>query len=191
MRITATRLNGAFFVELERKTDNRGFFARSWCREEFRAHGLETDISQCNVGFSHRAGTLRGIHLQVPPHEEIKLVRCVRGMIYDVIVDLRPDSATFCQWISAQLTADNHLMLYIPQGFGHGYQTLTDNAEIVYQTSESYHPESSTGIRYNDPAFGFRWPLPVRSISPHDERWPDFDVAVARAMNVTAPGGAL
>ncbi|MBM4089310.1 MAG: dTDP-4-dehydrorhamnose 3,5-epimerase [Planctomycetes bacterium] len=190
MRFTETTLPGAFLVELDQWVDDRGFFARSWCRREFAARGLNADFVQCNIGFSRHAGTLRGIHLQLAPHAEAKLVRCCRGSIHDVVVDLRPGSPTFRQWIGTELTADNHRMLYVPEGFGHGYQTLEDDTEIVYQTSEYYHAAHATGVRYDDPAFAFRWPLTVTRISDADRRWPSFDPGTWTGANVEPAGGA-
>lgn len=174
MKFTETRLPGAFMIELEPKTDERGFFARSWCHDEFSAHGLSIRVVQCNIGYSTRAGTIRGIHYQQDPHAEAKVVRCTSGALYDVIIDLRCESPTYGKWHACKLSAAGRNMIYIPEGFGHGYQTLADNTEIFYQTSEFYHPESATGVRYDDPAFGIDWPLEVTSISETDRSWPDF-----------------
>ncbi len=176
MIFTEIDIPGAFTVEFEEKTDDRGFFARSWCEREFAALGLANKIVQCNVGYSTRAGTLRGIHYQDAPHAETKVVRCTRGAVYDVIVDVRPDSPTYGKWSGRELTADNRLMLFIPEGFGHGYQTIENDTEIFYQTSEFYHPESATGIRYDDPAFVINWPLPITAISDTDRSWPDYQL---------------
>ena len=176
MKFMETELAGAFIIELEQKTDPRGFFARAWCKDEFSAAGLVNDIVQCNIGFSERAGTLRGIHYQQAPHGEAKVVRCTRGSVFDVIIDVRPDSLTFGKWSGHELDADDRLMLFIPEGFGHGYQTLEDDTEIFYQSSEFYHPESAVGIRYNDPAFAIHWPLEVTSISEADRTWPDYQL---------------
>jgi dTDP-4-dehydrorhamnose 3,5-epimerase len=170
-----TPLKGAFLIEPERLEDERGFFARTFCRKEFEAHGLNPDIAQCSVSFNRRKGTLRGMHFQAAPHAEDKVVRCADGAIYDVIVDLRPDSPTFRHWIAAELTAENRRMFYIPAGFAHGFQTLQDNVEILYQMSESYHPESARGARWDDPAFGITWPeTSERIISARDKAWGDF-----------------
>jgi len=170
-----TRLKGAFIIELEQLKDERGFFARAWCQKEFEAHGLTPRLVQCNISFNKRRGTLRGMHYQAAPYEEAKLVRCTRGAVYDVIIDLRPDSPTYKQWIGVELTADNRRMLYVPEGFAHGYQTLTDNAEVFYQVSQFYSPESERGVRWNDPAFGIEWPeADVRIISAKDQSWPDY-----------------
>jgi len=159
MIFVETKLSGAFVIELERLEDERGFFARSFDEKEFAARGLAARWVQCNVSFNKKKGTLRGMHYQVAPHAEAKLVRCTMGAIYDVIIDLRPDSPTFKQWVAFELSADNRRMLYIPEGFAHGFQTLTDNSEVFYQMCESYHPESARGVRWNDPTFAIEWPL--------------------------------
>lgn len=174
MRFRETALKGAFIIELDKHEDERGFFARAWCQREFLAHGLNPRLVQCNVSFNRRRGTLRGMHYQVAPHEEAKLVRCTRGAIYDVIIDLRPDSPTFMQWLAVELTADNYRMLYIPEGFAHGFQTLQDHTEVFYQMSEFYAPECARGIRWNDPAFAISWPPAERLISERDQQYPDF-----------------
>ena len=174
MNFTETRLPGAFIVEPELGTDERGFFARIWCQREFAAHGLNPRLVQCNLSGNARAGTLRGLHYQVAPYEEAKLVSCLRGAICDVIVDLRPDSPTFRAWLAVELTAANRRMLYISEGFAHGFQTLEDDTEVCYQMSEFYAPEAARGLRWNDPAFGIRWPLPVKIISERDRNYEDF-----------------
>jgi len=174
MIFTPTELNGAYLVGLKRIEDVRGFFARAWCRKEFTDHGLNPDLEQINVAFSHRRGTLRGMHFQESPHAEAKLVRCTRGALYDVIIDLRPASPTFRRWLGVELTADNRQMLYVPEGSAHGYQTLADETEMYYQTTEFYVPQAARGVRYNDPAFAVKWPLPVAVISEADQKWPDF-----------------
>jgi dTDP-4-dehydrorhamnose 3,5-epimerase len=174
MEFTKTRLRGAFLIGFNRIEDHRGFFARGWCCEEFAKHGLP-DMVQLNVAFSHKQGTLRGLHYQEPPHQESKLARCTRGAIFDVIVDLRPGSPTRREWIGLELTAQNGLMLYAPEGCAHGYQTLTDDAEMYYMTSTRYSPAAARGVRHDDPAFGIAWPLPVSAISEADEQWPDYD----------------
>ena len=158
MLFTETHIRGVFLIELERQVDERGFFSRAWCQQEFVAHGLNPHIAQCNTSFNPRKGTLRGLHYQAAPHAEDKLVRCIRGAIYDVVVDLRTDSPTLHQWFGAELTADNRHMLYLPVGCAHGYLTQTDDAEIFYQVSRAYHPDSSRGVRWNDPAFAIGWP---------------------------------
>jgi dTDP-4-dehydrorhamnose 3,5-epimerase len=174
MEFIETKLSGAFLVSLQKIEDRRGFFARGWCRDEFSEHGLTSDMTQLNVGFSHRRGTLRGLHYQVPPHQEAKLIRCTRGAIFDVIVDLRPDSPTRGRWFGAELTDENALMVYVPEGFAHGYQTLTDNTETYYLTSARYAASAARGVRYNEPAFGISWPLPVSVVSDADAGWPDY-----------------
>jgi dTDP-4-dehydrorhamnose 3,5-epimerase len=174
MIFTATPLLGAFVVEPERQEDHRGFFARVWCHREFEEHGLNGRVVQVNVGFTLRKGGLRGVHFQLRPKQEVKIVRCTMGALYDVIVDLRLGSPTYRQWIGVELTAQSRRMLYVPAGCAHGYQTLTDNTEMYYQTSEDYTPELARGVRYDDPAFGIAWPLPVTSISDTDRSWPDF-----------------
>jgi len=170
-----TALAGAFIIEIEKREDERGFFARAWCQEEFEAHGLNTRWVQANLAFSKKKGTLRGLHFQVGPYEEIKLMRCIRGAIYDVILDLRSESPTYMQWLGVELTADNHKMLYVPEGFAHGYQSLADNTEVFYPVSQFYTPGSERGVRWNDPAFGIEWPVTQNAIlSEKDKSWPDF-----------------
>jgi dTDP-4-dehydrorhamnose 3,5-epimerase len=174
MIFTETKLKGAYIIDIKRIEDQRGFFGRAWCQEEFEAHNLNPHAVQMNVGFSIKKGTLRGMHFQKAPWEEAKLARCTLGAIYDVIIDLRPDSPTHKQWLGVELSADNHRMLYIPEGCAHGYQTLTDNAEMYYLTTQFYAAEFAAGVRYNDPAFGIVWPIPVEVISEKDEIWPDY-----------------
>jgi dTDP-4-dehydrorhamnose 3,5-epimerase len=167
-------LEGAFVIEPEKRQDERGFFARTWCQREFEVHGLSPRFVQSNVSFNKRKGTLRGMHYQAAPHEEAKLVRCTRGAIYDVVVDLRPESPTFKRYVTVVLTAENHKMLYVPEGFAHGFQTLEDDTEIFYQMSEFYAPEYARGFRWNDPTFGVQWPLAERIISDRDQSYLDF-----------------
>jgi dTDP-4-dehydrorhamnose 3,5-epimerase len=174
MRFQPTNLKDAWLIELEPARDSRGFFARTFCVEEFAAHGLETSYPQHSISFSHRQGTLRGMHFQRQPHSEVKLVRCLRGAIWDVIIDIRPDSPTFCSWQWFELSEHNNRQLYIPKGFAHGFQTLTENAEVNYLISESYAPQAASGIRYDDPRFTIEWPQPVNEISDKDRQWPDF-----------------
>jgi len=174
MIFTKTVLKDAMIVDIEPKEDDRGFFARSWCRKEFEAHGLNPNLAQCNIAFNPKKGTLRGMHLQVKPFEETKLVRCTRGSLSDVIVDLRPDSPTYKKHLSAVLTSENRRMLYVPEGFAHGFLTLEDATEVSYQISEFYVPESQRGFRWNDPAFAIAWPAEVRFISDRDRGYPDF-----------------
>lgn len=175
MIFTETKLKGAFIIDLERRGDNRGFFARFFCRDEFEAHGLNPFVAQANTSHSNERGTLRGMHFQREPHHETKLVRCTRGALYDVIIDLRPDSSTFKEWIGVELTADNYRMLYVPDGFGHGFQTLVDDTEVTYLVSEFYAPRAEGGVRYNDPAFGIEWPGEATVLSDKDRNWPDFE----------------
>ena len=176
-----TKLQGLYIVDLERREDERGVFARTWCRNEFEAHGLDTRLVQCNLSFNIRKGTLRGMHYQAEPYPETKLVRCTMGAIYDVAIDVRPASPTFRQWVGVHLTAENRRMFYIPAGFAHGFQTLVENCEVFYQMSEFYHPDKSRGMRWNDPVFGIDWPLPDPFLSDRDRSYPDFVVADALA----------
>ncbi len=169
-----TRLKGAFIIDPEQLSDDRGFFARTWCQKEFKAHGLNPNMAQCNISFNRKKGTLRGLHYQAAPHEEAKLVRCTAGAIYDVIVDLRPESDTFKSWISMELSAENRKMLYIPEGLVHGFLTLQDNTEVFYQMSEFYMPDYARGVRWDDPTFGIIWPDKVALISEKDRSYPDF-----------------
>lgn len=174
MKFSETAIAGCFLIELEPRSDERGFFSRMYCADEFRLHGLDPHIAQINTALTIKAGTVRGMHFQIAPHADTKLLRCLNGAVYDVCVDLRPDSPSYCQWVSVELTAGNRHMLFLPAGTAHGYQTLTDNAEIMYTTNRRYAPESATGVRYNDPAFGVQWPLAVTEISDADRNWPDF-----------------
>jgi dTDP-4-dehydrorhamnose 3,5-epimerase len=171
---TETKIKGAFIIGLDRREDHRGFFARSWCEREFKDHGLDAALAQINVGFSHKRGTLRGLHFQLPPYEEVKVTRCTMGAMYDVVVDLRPDSPTYKQWVGVELTADNRLMLYVPKGCVRGYVTLADHTEMYYLASQSYVPDHARGVRYDDPAFGIDWPVAVEVISDADVSWPDY-----------------
>lgn len=174
MIFTETELEGAFVVDPEKLGDERGFFARAWDRQEFEAHGLNPQLAQCNISFNKEKGTLRGMHYQAAPYEEAKLVRCTRGAIYDVAVDLRPDSPTFKQWVGAELTVDNRRMLYVPEGFAHGFQTLEDDTEVFYQVSAFYSPDHGRGVRWDDLAFGIKWPTETRVIVDRDRKYPDF-----------------
>jgi dTDP-4-dehydrorhamnose 3,5-epimerase len=171
-----TKLPGAFVIEPERHEDERGFFARTFCREEFAARGLNLHIAQCNISFNKRQGTLRGMHYQVPPFAEAKLVRCTAGAIFDVIIDLRESSVTFRQHSAVELSAETGKMLYVPEGFAHGFQTLLDDTEVFYQMSNPYVPECARGVRWNDPSFGIGWPSAVRTILERDRNFPDFPV---------------
>ena len=174
MIFTETELPGAFVIDLEEKPDERGFFARTFDRTEFEAHGLKPDVAQCNVSTNHRAGTLRGMHYQIEPATETKLIRCTSGAILDVIIDMRPESTTYLRHFAVELTAENHRALYVPGMFAHGYQALTDGAEVTYQVGEFYTPGYERGLRHDDPAFGIAWPLPVSVISEKDASWPLF-----------------
>ena len=175
MIFTETVLKGAYIIDIEIKKDERGFFGRSFCMKEFEKYGLNPRVSQCNISFNKKKGTLRGMHYQIAPHEEGKLVRCTRGSIYDVIIDLRYQSPTFKQWLAVELTSIvNYRMLYIPTSFAHGFQTLEDNTEVFYQMSEFYYPESARGIRWDDPTFDIKWPLPKPLISEKDKSYPLF-----------------
>ena len=174
MEFQETKLAGAYLIQQKKLADARGFFARVWCTEEFRQHGLDPTIVQINTGFNHATGTLRGMHFQEPPHAEAKFVRCTRGAIFDVFIDLRPGSATRGQWVGFELTAENGAMLYAPPGFAHGYQTLTADSEMYYTTTAMYAGASARGVRFDDPAFGIRWPLPVSVVSDADGSWPAY-----------------
>lgn len=187
MNFTATALPGVVRIGLSRIVDDRGYFARGWCAAEFAAHGLNPRALQLNIGFSHRRGTLRGLHYQAAPHAEAKFVRCTRGAVFDVAVDLRPDSPTFCQWLGVELSADNGEMLGVPEGCAHGYQTLTDDAEIHYLTSEPYHAGAARGLRFDDPAFAVTWPLPVAAISAADLAWPVFPLRAGSGAGAPNP----
>ena len=177
MIFTETKLHGAFVIEPELIEDERGFFARTWSQTEFVQHGLNPRVVQTNLSFNQRRGTLRGMHFQAKPHEEAKVVCCTAGSIADVIVDLRPESPTFRQWIKVELSANNRLMLYVPESFAHGFQTLEDDTEVAYQISEYYHPESARGVRWDDPVFGIDWPLEISVISERDRSHPFIDAA--------------
>jgi dTDP-4-dehydrorhamnose 3,5-epimerase len=174
---TETKLKGAFVIDLDRKQDARGFFARAFCQEEFKAHGLKPLIAQGNVAHNIRKGTIRGMHFQFPPAAETKLVRCTRGAILDIIVDLRPESPTYLQHVVVDLNEDNQRALYVPERFAHGYQTLYDNTDTSYSVGEFYSPANESGILYNDPRLGLRWPLPVTVVSEKDQKFARFDEA--------------
>lgn len=190
MKITSTHIPGVAIIDLQLLEDDRGFFARSFCRQEFIDAGLEPLVEQCNVSFNHRAGTLRGMHLQVQPAPEAKLVRCTRGAIVDQIVDLRPDSPTRLQHVSVDLTEDNRRALYVPPFFAHGYLTLTDGAEVAYQVSGAYTPGTERGLRYDDPALGLSWPIAITVISDKDRSWDDLAVQEADGRIASATTGA-
>lgn len=169
MHFSETKLKGAFIIQPELLEDERGFFARTFCQEEFEAHGLNPELVQCNISFNKKKGTLRGMHYQSAPYEEDKLVRCTMGAIYDVIIDLRTKSPTFKQWVSVELSAENRKLLYIPKGFAHGFQTLEDDSEVFYQMSEFYHEDHARGVCWDDPAFGVEWPLTNPIVSEKDK----------------------
>ncbi|MGO9689078.1 MAG: dTDP-4-dehydrorhamnose 3,5-epimerase [Syntrophobacteraceae bacterium] len=171
-----TPLKGAFVIEIEKHADNRGFFGRSWCRGEFEEHGLNPRLVQCSISFNPRRATLRGMHYQAAPFKEAKLIRCTMGSIHDVIVDLRPDSETFRQYFAVDLNSENRKMLYVPEGFAHGFLTTCDDSEVFYQMSEFYSPDHSRGFRWNDPAFGIDWPFEVEIISDRDRNYTDFEI---------------
>lgn len=174
MKFASTPLAGAHLLEIEPAVDERGFFARTWCQREFDAQGLDSRLVQCSVSFNARRGTLRGMHYQARPHEEAKVVRCTRGRIYDVLVDLRPESATYKKWHGVVLDAVSHRALYIPPGVAHGFLTLEDDTEVLYQISTFYQPDAARGVRWNDPTFGIHWPEAVTVVSARDRSYPDF-----------------
>jgi len=175
MVFTETKLKGAYVIDLDRKEDERGFFARTFCVDEFQARGLNGRVMQCSISFNQRRGTLRGMHWQDPPHTECKLIRVTRGALFDVIIDLRPSSPTFKQHFALELTAENRRQIYVPEGFAHGFQTLEDNTEVFYQMSATYSPGMTRGVRWNDPAFGIRWPdVEHRTMNERDASYADF-----------------
>lgn len=169
-----TPLAGAYVIDIQRLEDERGFFARTWCQREYAAHGLNPSLAQCSISFNKQKGTLRGMHYQLPPHAEAKVVRCTRGAIFDVIIDLRPESPTYKQHFGLTLTPENHTMLYVPERCAHGLLTLADETEVLYLISEFYAPEQARGVRWNDPAFAIQWPETVQVISERDTAYPDF-----------------
>jgi dTDP-4-dehydrorhamnose 3,5-epimerase len=190
MIFTETKLGASFIIDLELREDNRGFFARAFCQHEFEEHGLEPPTAQANVGFTRRQGSVRGMHFQYPPAAEAKLVRCTRGAILDVIVDLRPESPTYLDHVSVELTADNHRALYVPERFAHGYQVLEDATEMSYQASEFYTPDAEGGLRHDDPDLHLIWPLPVTEISDKDRAWPllaDVEASLVQRMTLVQP----
>ena len=178
MIFTETILKNAYIIELEKREDHRGFFARTWDKKEFEEHNLNSNLVQCNVSFSKKCGTLRGMHYQKNPFEESKVIRCTKGKIFDVIIDLRSSSSTFKKWFGVELTEENYKMLYVPEGFAHGFQTLEDNSEIIYQVSEFYTPNSELGIHWNDHAFNITWPIEEKIITEKDNSWKVFDLGV-------------
>jgi dTDP-4-dehydrorhamnose 3,5-epimerase len=172
MIFTETTLPGAYVIEPERINDHRGFFARVWCKKELQQHGLTSELSQSNVGFSCRKGTVRGLHFQRFPHAEAKIVRCTRGSMFDVIVDLRPESSTYKRWFGVELSDENRKMIYVPEGMAQGYMTLQDNTEMNYHTSEFFDAEAASGVRFDDPVLGIRWPMAATVVSEQDRNWP-------------------
>ena len=176
MIFTETKIKGVYIIEPELLADERGFFTRSFCKEEFHIYGLEIDIVQCNISYNKKKGTLRGMHYQVPPFEEAKIVSCTKGSIYDVVVDLRRGSPSYRFWHAEKLSADLYQMLYIPKGCAHGFLTLEDKCIVYYQMGEFYHPECARGIRWDDPAIGIVWPISARSISVKDQNYVDFEL---------------
>lgn len=180
MKFIQTPINGAYVIEIQPISDERGFFSRMWCRQEFQDAGLKADFEQHSISFNRKRGTLRGMHFQLPPHDEVKIVRCSSGAIWDVILDLRPESTTFRQWFAIELSSDNRKSLYVPAGCAHGFQTLSDDTEVLYQISERYHSESARGVRWDDSAFGIAWPLPNPILSVRDSEFADFDTREER-----------
>ena len=171
MKFIETKLNGSFIIEIEKIEDERGFFARIWDEKKIKEMHLDSKLSQCNISFNKKAGTIRGMHYQIAPHQEIKLVRCTKGKIFDVIIDLRKNSKTFMNWFGVELSSHNYKMIYIPEGFAHGFQTLEDNTEVFYQISKEYMPKYSRGKLYNDPIFNISWPIKFPIISERDQQW--------------------
>ncbi len=182
MIFTETKLKGAFVLEVKKIEDERGFFGRSWCKRELEEHGLNADVVQANVSYNKAKGTLRGMHFQKSPYQETKLVRCTRGAIVDVIIDLRPSSPTYKQWIGVELTEDNYKMLFVPEDFAHGFITLKDNTEVTYQVTQYYTPGAEGGIRWNDPAFNIQWPIQPTVVSGKDQAHPDFTEEMIKAL---------
>lgn len=189
MELRETPLSGAFLIDLSKRGDSRGFFARLFCEREFAAAGLEANFVQINDSLSAREGTLRGLHYQLPPFQEVKVVRCIRGALWDCIVDLRPESPSFKQWFGVTLSADNRTMLYVPRGFAHGFVTLGDDAEVVYLVSAPYAPDHERGLRWNDPLFAIEWPRQPVEMSDKDSNWPLFDPAYHQVAELRMPVG--
>jgi dTDP-4-dehydrorhamnose 3,5-epimerase len=177
MIFTELELKGAFLVEVKKMEDERGFFGRAWCQNEFTDHGLNPNFVQLNTSFSRKKGTIRGMHYQVDPYQEVKFIRCTRGRIWDVIIDLRPESPTFMKWTGNELTADNYRMVYVPENFAHGFITLEDNSEVYYPVSQVYTPGAERGLRYNDPLFKIKWPIDVTMVSDKDKNHEDFNLS--------------
>lgn len=184
MRFVKTRIDDVFIIEPDTETDDGGFCARSWCQHEFEFLGLNKKPVQSNISFNKKRGTLRGLHYQADPYAEAKLVRCTLGAVYDVAVDLRPSSLTYLQWMSVELTQKNRRLLYVPEGFAHGFMTLRDNTEVFYQMTQFYMPEFSRGIRWDDPLFDIRWPMKVSAVSEKDRQYPDFTAAYSQLQKI-------
>jgi len=178
MIFNETKLKNAFIIEIEQLDDERGFFARAWDNKKFEEHGLNSKLVQSNISFTKKKGTIRGMHYQVPPYAEAKLIRCTRGKIYDAIIDLRTKSETFTKWMSVELSGINHRMIYVPEGFAHGFQTLEDNTEVFYQVTKEYNPNYEGGLRWDDPVFGIKWPLGKEIISKKDRSWKSFESGI-------------
>ena len=174
LKFKETKLSGAFVISVEKREDPRGFFGRAWCLREFEGQGIVKNFVQANISSNHWMGTLRGMHYQIHPYQEVKLIRCTRGAIYDVIIDLRPKSPTYKEWTGVRLTAESHEMLYVPEGFGHGFQTLKDDTEVFYEVTQYYNSEAERGVRYDDPSFNICWPTRVQVISDKDKNWPNY-----------------
>ena len=174
MKFNETNIKGCFVIDPDRFDDERGFFSKIWEHKELASQGLSTEFAQFNLAYNHKAGTLRGMHFQSAPNEEVKLVRCTRGAVYDVIIDLRPNSPTYLRWAGVELTEDNYRTYYVPMGCAHGYVTLVDRAEVTYNVSTAYAPQSAAGVRWNDPAFGIKWPIAPTIINPRDNTYPDY-----------------
>lgn len=174
MKFTETKLAGAYIIDLNKIEDDRGFFARTFCTQELEDHNLISDVKQANMSWNEKSGTMRGMHYQVDPYQETKLVRCVRGALYDVIIDLRADSPTYGEWVGVELTADNHRALFVPRDFAHGFVTLEDNTDAFYMVSQSYVPNAESGIRWNDPKFAIDWPIQPTLVSEKDANWEDY-----------------
>lgn len=183
MVFTATDIEGVLVIDVEKQEDERGFFARSWCRRDFSVHSISAEFAQSSVSFNRSRGTLRGLHYQAAPHEEAKLVRCTQGVIYDVVVDVRAGSATFLRHVGVVLSAENHRALYVPEGCAHGFLTLSDDAEVLYHMSQFYEPAATRGVRWDDPRFGISWPEPVRIIADRDRTYPDFQPSFYMEMS--------
>jgi dTDP-4-dehydrorhamnose 3,5-epimerase len=174
MKFNSTDIDGLYYVDIDRLEDDRGFFGRAFCRQEFKEKGLESEVCQANISYNQSAGTLRGMHYQKPPYQESKFIRCIRGSIYDVAIDLRKNSPTYCHWFGIELSDENRTALFVPKDFAHGFLTLTDDTEVIYMVSQSYAPNAEAGVRWDDPFFGISWPVNPSLVSSKDAQWPDF-----------------